>query len=171
MVWQSVAHSASSEAGSGTVVSSNELLSLSFVCLKLFLFVCLFQGLIFGFISKEAAQDLLRGRPVGTFLIRFSEQSAGQFAVACVAKVHRRFAFLFVLTRVKKGKKGGETVIKVCLFVSMVLFCAKFRRCSIIWFPCLPRSCLTTSCPRRAFRACCCAVRSFGSKRLQRWSK
>jgi hypothetical protein len=53
--------------------------------------------LIFGFISKEAAQDLLRGKAVGTFLIRFSEQSAGQFAVACVAK----------------GKKAGETQIKV----------------------------------------------------------
>ncbi len=44
------------------------------------------KGFIFGFVSKESAVEMLRGHPVGTFLIRFSEQSAGQFAVACVAK-------------------------------------------------------------------------------------
>ena len=54
------------------------------------------KGLIFGFISKDAAGDILAGRDVGTFLIRFSEQSAGQFAVACVAK----------------GKEAGSKVIK-----------------------------------------------------------
>lgn len=53
-------------------------------------------GLIFGFIPKDAARDILHNRPVGTFLIRFSEQSAGQFAVASVAK----------------GKEAGSTVIK-----------------------------------------------------------
>ncbi len=71
------------------------------------------KGFIFGFISKEAAHDLLRGKPIGTFLIRFSEQSAGQFAVACVSK----------------GKKAGETTIKVFLvercnlFLKIIFFC------------------------------------------------
>jgi hypothetical protein len=44
------------------------------------------KGFVFGFISKESANALLAGHAIGTFLIRFSEQSAGQFAVACVAK-------------------------------------------------------------------------------------
>lgn len=77
------------------------------------------QGLIFGFISKEAAQDLLRGRPVGTFLIRFSEQSAGQFAVACVAKVRKAKEnfVLFFMDGLEQGKKAGENVIKVLVSV------------------------------------------------------
>ena len=54
------------------------------------------KGLIFGFISKDAASDILANHAVGTFLIRFSEQSAGQFAVAVVAK----------------GKEVGTTLIK-----------------------------------------------------------
>lgn len=54
------------------------------------------QGLIFGFIGKAAAQEILEGKPIGTFLVRFSERSAGLFAVAYVAK----------------GETKGESVVK-----------------------------------------------------------
>ena len=39
-------------------------------------------GLIFGFISKEQASLILSKHSVGDFLIRFSEKSPGQFALA-----------------------------------------------------------------------------------------
>jgi len=42
------------------------------------------KGLIYGFISKEGAEDLLKNKEVGTFLIRFSERIAGQFTIAYV---------------------------------------------------------------------------------------
>jgi len=42
------------------------------------------KGLIYGFIPREAAEQLLRGLEAGTFLLRFSERIAGQFAVAYV---------------------------------------------------------------------------------------
>jgi len=45
------------------------------------------KGLIFGFISKEEAEEILQKQPQGTFLLRFSERSAGQFAVAYVKPV------------------------------------------------------------------------------------
>lgn len=43
------------------------------------------RGLIFGFCTKEDAEELLRPEQVGTFLLRFSERIAGQFAIAYVA--------------------------------------------------------------------------------------
>ena len=39
-------------------------------------------GLIHGFLSREAVHEVLRGQDPGTFLVRFSERHAGQFAVA-----------------------------------------------------------------------------------------
>lgn len=44
------------------------------------------KGYIFGFISKEAAAEILKPHKVGTFLVRFSERTAGHFAVAYVGK-------------------------------------------------------------------------------------
>lgn len=46
---------------------------------------------IYGFITKREAAELLRPHGEGTFVIRFSEKNAGQFAIAYV-KV--RFLFL-----------------------------------------------------------------------------
>merc|ERR1711974_4230 len=45
-----------------------------------------FQGYIVGFLSKAQAQKLLLNAELGTFLIRFSERSAGNFAIAFVKK-------------------------------------------------------------------------------------
>ena len=42
------------------------------------------EGMIYGFITKRACEEILRGEEPGTFIIRFSEQYAGQFAVAYV---------------------------------------------------------------------------------------
>jgi len=39
-------------------------------------------GLIHGFLSREAVQEILRQQEAGTFLIRFSESNPGEFAVA-----------------------------------------------------------------------------------------
>jgi hypothetical protein len=41
-----------------------------------------FHGLIYGFITKEECKAALAGEEIGTFLIRFSESYAGQFAIA-----------------------------------------------------------------------------------------
>lgn len=40
------------------------------------------KGVIYGFINKAQANALLERQPSGTFLIRFSEGNAGQFAIA-----------------------------------------------------------------------------------------
>jgi len=48
---------------------------------KPFLFLWL-KGLVYGFISKEDAERLLDGQPVGTFVTRFSERRPGQIAIA-----------------------------------------------------------------------------------------
>jgi hypothetical protein len=49
------------------------------------------QGLIFGFIDKEKCNRTLAAFEEGTFLLRFSESSPGQFAVAYVSDdVHER---------------------------------------------------------------------------------
>jgi hypothetical protein len=40
------------------------------------------QGYIMGLISKEGAENLLCKEEPGTFLVRFSMQSAGAFAIA-----------------------------------------------------------------------------------------
>jgi EF-hand fold domain/SH2 domain len=39
-------------------------------------------GLVYGFISKCGAEEILENTPAGTFLIRFSERAAGKQAVA-----------------------------------------------------------------------------------------
>jgi hypothetical protein len=41
--------------------------------------------LIYGFITKEETNEFLRDQEVGTFLIRFSESFAGQFAIGYVS--------------------------------------------------------------------------------------
>ncbi len=41
-------------------------------------------GLLLGFVSREDVNNALHGREPGTFLVRFSERHAGQFAVAYV---------------------------------------------------------------------------------------
>merc|ERR1711991_1161276 len=41
-------------------------------------------GLLMGFVSREDVARALNGRAPGTFLVRFSERHAGQFAVAYV---------------------------------------------------------------------------------------
>jgi hypothetical protein len=46
------------------------------------------KGLIYGFIAKEEAEELLKYEEPGTFLIRFSDRIAGQFAVAYVKVLH-----------------------------------------------------------------------------------
>lgn len=43
------------------------------------------KGHIFGFLSKEESSDILKEFSPGTFLVRFSERSAGQFAIAYVS--------------------------------------------------------------------------------------
>eukprot|EP00008_Paramoeba_atlantica_P003665 CAMPEP_0201486210 /NCGR_PEP_ID=MMETSP0151_2-20130828/10275_1 /ASSEMBLY_ACC=CAM_ASM_000257 /TAXON_ID=200890 /ORGANISM="Paramoeba atlantica, Strain 621/1 / CCAP 1560/9" /LENGTH=808 /DNA_ID=CAMNT_0047870723 /DNA_START=109 /DNA_END=2535 /DNA_ORIENTATION=- len=40
------------------------------------------KGLIFGFISKPDAEEVLKNQPHGTFIIRFSERVAGKMAIA-----------------------------------------------------------------------------------------
>jgi len=44
------------------------------------------SGLIYGFSSREQVNNILQGQKVGTFLLRFSERAAGQFAIAYVAE-------------------------------------------------------------------------------------
>lgn len=39
---------------------------------------------VYGFIKKEEANQLLEGHPVRTFLVRFSESHAGQFAISYI---------------------------------------------------------------------------------------
>jgi len=46
--------------------------------------VCVSQRLIFGLITKEDCNRALLGQEVGTFMIRFSENHPGLFAVAYV---------------------------------------------------------------------------------------
>ena len=41
-------------------------------------------GLLFGFVNRQDVSNALHGREPGTFLVRFSERHAGQFAVAYV---------------------------------------------------------------------------------------
>ncbi len=43
------------------------------------------QGLVMGFISKAESEELLRGEKPGTFVLRFSSQAPGSFAVAYAA--------------------------------------------------------------------------------------
>jgi len=47
-----------------------------------FLYQLWSTGLIYGFIGKEQAEDLLASSEIGTFLLRWSERSAGSLAVA-----------------------------------------------------------------------------------------
>eukprot|EP01104_Vermistella_antarctica_P020405 TRINITY_DN870_c3_g1_i1.p1 TRINITY_DN870_c3_g1~~TRINITY_DN870_c3_g1_i1.p1 ORF type:complete len:636 (-),score=147.18 TRINITY_DN870_c3_g1_i1:39-1946(-) len=42
-------------------------------------------GLIYGFVSRDQVIEALRGKPAGTFLIRFSENHSGQFGISYVA--------------------------------------------------------------------------------------
>jgi hypothetical protein len=43
-----------------------------------------FVGLIYGFITKNACTEILKNEEIGTFVIRFSENHPGLFAVAYV---------------------------------------------------------------------------------------
>lgn len=42
------------------------------------------NGLIYGFLSKIQAEEILKGESAGTFLIRFSERVPGKQAIAYV---------------------------------------------------------------------------------------
>jgi len=43
------------------------------------------NGIILGFISKQKAEDILHGKPQGTFLIRFSRQMPHRFCISYVS--------------------------------------------------------------------------------------
>jgi len=42
------------------------------------------SGIIYGFMSREVAEETLKGQPVGTFLIRFAESPPGRFDIVFV---------------------------------------------------------------------------------------
>lgn len=42
------------------------------------------SGIIYGFMSREASELLLKGQPVGTFIIRFAESPPGRFDIVFV---------------------------------------------------------------------------------------
>lgn len=80
------------------------------------------KGLLFGFISKEAAQLILKGHKAGTFLVRFSERSAGQFAVAYVDKKFEVKHYLIPNTT----KKLSDVIKAKSIFTDVLLCKADF---------------------------------------------